>query len=201
MCYMCKGACTSTWRDARLFAPNDCNIYTNVWPNNPWQHTLESHAEFLQSLTDPNELAQHPMFRNWMLHSDLLHVLYRGVLPQFLGSVLVLFARHKFWNSKGLAENLHVAYRGCVDFLARCGCRISLDEFTVDNLKGEHGFPELPGKATDAKLISFWILFYTTKYHRANAEDQMARVLNAFLNISWSWWYHLFKQMVSSTHF
>ena len=184
MCYMCKGASASTWQDARLFATHDCNIYTNVWPNNPWQHTLESHAEFLQSLPFPNELAQNPMFRNWMLHSDLLHVLYRGVLAQFLGSVIVFLAGQKFWNSKGLAENLQVAYRGCVDFLASRGCRVSLDEFTLDNLRGEHGYPELPGKATDGKMISFWILWETTKYCRANAEDQMARVLNAFLNIS-----------------
>ena len=176
---VCKKASTSTFRDPRLHAPDGCTIYSNVWPGNGWENSVETHAEFVASLDLPNHLALSPNFRNWMVHADLLHVLYRGVLPQFVGSIIILLAQDNFWHQKGVAENLQTAYRLCNDYLKQRGCRISLDEFKADAFKGEHGYAELPGKGSDSKLISFWVLTQVAKYWNRNSQDQLARVLHA----------------------
>ena len=180
MCYMCKLASISTAKDAALYGPPGSTIYSNVWRDNGWEDSLESHEEFVGSLASPNQLATSPMFRNWMIHSDLLHTLYRSILPQFLGSAIMLMAAEKLWSTGGKAHNLQVAHRLCVDYLRKCGCRISIDDFTIENFKGDHGYAELPGKGSDAKLVALWLPTQTAILHARCSADQCFRVLDAW---------------------
>ena len=179
MCYICKLASVSTNRDPRLYAPAGSTIYSNVWEDNGWKDSSESHAEFVQSLQLPNDLATSPLFQNWMIHSDMLHVLYRGILPQFLGSAIISMARENFWSQNGIAHNLQVAHRLCVDHLHRNGLRISLDDFRSDKFKGDNGYFELPGKGSDAKLVAQWLPTQTAKLVLLDESNQSFKVLDA----------------------
>ena len=134
----------------------------------------ENHQDFLAGLTLPSSLAISPLFRNLMIWHDTLHVIYRGFLPEFCGSIIVCLGRERFWApNKTLGENLAAAYTLCSTFLKtqKIGS-LSLDEFSADSFLDELGFPSLPGKAVDAKLVALWLPSQTKLYVASTGSDK-----------------------------
>jgi hypothetical protein len=120
-------------------------------------------------------------FRNFMIYSDTLHVIYRGFLPEFLGSAIMELAHAKFWNNGTLQFNLDEAFRRCKLFLqsTKLG-QLSLDDFSKISFDGEFGFPSLAGKGHDAKSVALWLPTQTRLWNLRSPSDH-ARVLDVSL--------------------
>ena len=177
MCHVCKAA-----------SLHSTTSYTNVFPGSGWWGTNETHSEFLASLDKPNRLAQSVHFRNHMIFNDTLHVVYRGYLPEFVGSAIMELAKEKFWSTGSLQANLDAAFRSCKLFLesTKLG-QLSLDDFSKSSLDGEEGFPSLPGKGHDAKLVALWLPRQTKLWLQKSPSDH-ARVLDLSLGGKrWLW--------------
>jgi hypothetical protein len=116
-----------------------------------------------------------------MIWNDTLHVIYRGFLPEFLGSALMELAAEKVWlPSRSLQDNLDRAYSMCRDFLSSSGLgRLSLDDFAKSSFDNDHNFPALPGKAQDSKLIALWLPSQTRLLVQKTDSDHN-RVLDVF---------------------
>ena len=171
MCHICNVASTKSRNEGVFHTGPGNTTYSNVFE--PVFDTLESHEDFIASLTMPNKLALFSGFKNCMIFNDPLHVIYRGFLPEFLGSVLLdLAMSHYFAPSKTIQINLDVAYQRCAAFLQRHGLgSLSLDDFTKEGLDDEYGFASLPGKATDAKLVCHWLASETPLVAQNGAAD------------------------------
>lgn len=186
MCPTCKLASARSEGESAFFTGHAASnaTYSNVLGPNSclWEGSEETHNEWLLSLKDPNKLAQSPCFKNWMIWHDLLHVLYRGILPEFVGSVLKVLSIDQFWcPGKSVAVNLSRGFSLCERFCRDRGLgSLSLDEITVDNMQGDHGFAELPGKAADCKLFALWLPTQTKRYMEILQTDQ-SRVIDAHL--------------------
>jgi hypothetical protein len=170
ICHICKEA-----------SLHSTTSFTNVFPGSGWWGTDETHAEFLGSLSAPNRLALSMHFRNFMIYNDTLHVIYRGFLPEFLGSAIMELAHAKFWNNGTLQFNLDEAFRRCKLFLqsTKLG-QLSLDDFSKISFDGEFGFPSLAGKGHDAKLVALWLPTQTRLWNLRSPSDH-ARVLDVSL--------------------
>ena len=133
---------------------------------------------------------------------DTLHVVYRGYLPEFVGSAIMELARDKLWSTGSLQANLDAAFRSCKLFLetTKLG-QLSLDDFSKSSLDGDDGFPSLPGKGHDAKLVALWLPRQTRLWLLRSPSDH-ARVLDSSLGgKQWLWffiWFNFVAKMVWS---
>jgi hypothetical protein len=103
-------------------------------------------------------------FHKAMVMPDILHTLYLGVARFFLGSCLLeLSALGVFGDpadldaALGTALELHKTWRSAEG----CGT-CSLDTLSRANLGPTKEYPELPGKASDAKAMIPWMALMST---------------------------------------
>ncbi len=137
MCHICKLASINSVSETAFYTGDALNTtYSNVWPDAGWRGSTESHEEFQASLPIKNKLATSPYFRNFMMWNDPLHVMYRGILLSYVGSVLAHMAGCRFWVENGdMESNLSVAHDECNDWCGRCKLGyLSVDNFTTSNL-------------------------------------------------------------------
>lgn len=163
MCPICTKAATFSAGETMFWqgAGDNCT-YSNVWPMNGsgFYGSEETHQEFLNSLTFPNQLSTSNYFSNLFIWPDVLHVLYRGILSHFAASALKYMTDNKHWTPDGSrVDNLINAYAAC-DSWARANNRggLGIEEFSADTLNLEaKRFPECNCKGTDVKIICLWL--------------------------------------------
>ena len=179
MCYLCAGASVRSSKETVFYTGPSNTTYTNVFQGSRWWGTDESHEDFVASLSLPNLLALSPYFKNFMVRSDTLRVIYRGFLPEFCGSAIMELASECFWAEGATTQaNLDVAYRTCVAFCKRHKLgMLSLDDFSKGAFDGDFGFPALPGKGVDSKLVALWLPSQTAVYLETAKSDH-AKVLD-----------------------
>ena len=85
-------------------------------------------------------------FSSHLIHFDTLHVLYRGVGPDFVASTLVLV-----FGQKLLPEAHELARSWC----RAQGASLSVDDFTFSY---EGRFPSLNAKGWDVRLLLLWLV-------------------------------------------
>ncbi|CAE7465291.1 unnamed protein product, partial [Symbiodinium pilosum] len=164
-------AATNDIRDGMTYLSPGSNHYMNVYGDASWEIAgRESHTDFTETLCEAD--AELPAivgargFSSHLIHFDTLHVLYRGVGPDFVASTLVLV-----FGQKLLPEAHELARSWC----RAQGASLSVDDFTFSY---EGRFPSLNAKGWDVRLLLLWLAEVVPGRTQGWADGEYAEVIN-----------------------
>lgn len=136
-------------------------VYTDVSLTAGWRATCESHAQWEATRRRRglfrSAILDIPGFHKTLVHDDLMHVLYLGVAQDVCASILASLVDRGRFGTLDRETGLLFAHAEFVAFSKSHGYDPWLDKLTPVTMKwSAREFPELPGKAADAKwMVAF----------------------------------------------
>lgn len=137
-------------------------LYTQLHPGALWKRTRERHQDWFRNVK-PEDRPAVSKVDGWsieLVHADLLHCLWLGAAQDFLGSALYILAQKGvFAAGEDVDSNLECALGSLKLWsLHERQSPCSLQCLSAKSMKAaNNSFPELPGKAGDARLFALWL--------------------------------------------